>query len=112
MVVGDEDQCIYCWRGANIENINNFIKDFSPKIYKLEQNYRSTKEIIKVANKLIKNNQQRLDKTLYTNNEDGDNVTYYEGYDETEEVEYVARAIYNLQSKGVELSNIGVLMRV
>lgn len=111
-VVGDEDQCIYCWRGANIENINNFIKDYQCTIYKLEQNYRSTKEIIKVANKLIRNNCQRLDKTLFTENDDGDNITYYEGYDETEEVEYVARAIYNLQSKGVELNNVGVLMRV
>lgn len=111
-VVGDEDQCIYCWRGANIENINNFIKDFKPTVYKLEQNYRSTKAIIKVANTLIRNNCQRLDKTLFTNNENGEEVTYYEGYDEVEEVEYVARAIYNLWSKGVELSNIGVLMRV
>lgn len=111
-VVGDEDQCIYCWRGANIENINNFIKDFKPTVYKLEQNYRSTKAIIKVANTLIKNNCQRLEKTLFTNNEDGEEVTYYEGYDEVEEVEYVARAIYNLNSKGVELNNIGVLMRV
>lgn len=111
-VVGDEDQCIYCWRGANIDNINNFIKDYNPTIYKLEQNYRSTKAIIKVANTLIRNNCQRLDKTLFTNNEDGEEVTYYEGYDETEEVEYVSRAIYNLQSKGIELSDIGVLMRV
>ena len=111
-VVGDEDQCIYCWRGANIENINNYIKDFNPTIYKLEQNYRSTKSIIKVANTLIKNNISRLDKTLFTENEEGDEVTFYEGYDENEEVEYVARAIYNLQSKGVDLSNIGVLMRV
>lgn len=111
-VVGDEDQCIYCWRGANIENINNFIKDFKPTVYKLEQNYRSTKAIIKVANTLIKNNCQRLEKTLFTNNEDGEEVTYYEGYDEVEEVEYVARAIYNLSCKGVELNNIGVLMRV
>lgn len=111
-VVGDEDQCIYCWRGANIENINSFIKDYNPTVYKLEQNYRSTKAIIKVANKLIKNNCQRLDKTLFTNNDDGEEVTYYEGYDEIEEVEYVARAIYNLESKGIELSNIGVLMRV
>ena len=111
-VVGDEDQCIYCWRGANIENINNFTKDYDCKIYKLEQNYRSTKEIIRVANKLIKNNSARIDKTLFTDNEQGDNVTYYEGYDENEESEYVARAIYNLSSKGVGLENVGVLMRV
>ncbi|MGN0960964.1 MAG: ATP-dependent helicase, partial [Christensenellales bacterium] len=111
-VVGDEDQCIYCWRGANIDNINSFIKDFNCKIYKLEQNYRSTKSIIKVANKLIRNNVQRLDKTLYTENDEGEDITFYESGDENDEVEYVAREIYSLMSKGVELSNIGVLMRL
>lgn len=111
-VVGDEDQCIYCWRGANIENINNFTKDYDCKIYKLEQNYRSTKEIIKIANRLIKNNSARIDKTLFTENEDGDEVTYHESYDENEEAEYVARAIYNLHSRGIDLSEVGVLMRV
>jgi len=111
-VVGDEDQCIYCWRGANIENINNFIKDYNCKIYKLEQNYRSTKSIIKVANKLIKNNSARIDKTLFTENEDGEEITYHESYDENEEAEFVARAIYGLHSKGIDLSKVGVLMRV
>jgi len=111
-VVGDEDQCIYCWRGANIENINNFIKDYNCKIYKLEQNYRSTKSIIKVANKLIKNNNARIDKTLFTENEDGDEVTFHESYDENEESEFVARAVYNLYSKGIDLSEVGILMRV
>lgn len=111
-VVGDEDQCIYCWRGANIENIKNFTKDYPCKIYKLEQNYRSTKEIIKTANRLIKNNLARIDKTLFTENEDGDEITYNEAYDENEEAEYVARQIHNLQNRGVSLSEIGVLMRV
>lgn len=111
-VVGDEDQCIYCWRGANIDNIKNFITDYKCKIFKLEQNYRSTKEIIKVANKLIKNNCARLEKTLFTENEQGEPITFNEGYDENEEAEYVARTIYGLQSRGIELSNIGILMRV
>ncbi len=111
-VVGDEDQCIYCWRGANIENIKNFTKDYDCKIYKLEQNYRSTKAIIKSANKLIKNNFARIDKTLFTENEDGEDITFNEAYDENEEAEYVARQIYNLKSRGVALSEIGVLMRV
>ena len=111
-VVGDEDQCIYCWRGANIDNIKNFTKDYQCKVYKLEQNYRSTKEIIKSANKLIKNNIARIDKTLFTENEDGENITYYEGYDENEEAEYVARAIYGLSARGINLSQVGVLMRV
>ena len=111
-VVGDEDQCIYCWRGANIDNIRNFIEDFKPKIYKLEQNYRSTKNIIKVANSLIKNNATRIDKTLFTENAEGDEVTYHECYDENEEAEYVARAIYALKSQDVNPREIGVLMRV
>lgn len=111
-VVGDEDQCIYCWRGANIDNIKNFTTDYNCKIYKLEQNYRSTKNIIKTANKLIKNNMARLDKTLFTENEQGEEITYYEGYDENDEAEYVARAIYSLQSRGVNLQEVGVLMRV
>ena len=62
-VVGDEDQSIYSWRGANIENINNFIKDFNCTIYKLEQNYRSTTNILDAANDVIKNNKERKEKT-------------------------------------------------
>lgn len=111
-VVGDEDQCIYCWRGANIDNIKNFIEDYKCKIFKLEQNYRSTKEVIKVANKLIKHNCARLEKTLFTENEQGEPITYNECYDENEEAEFVARTIYGLQSRGIDLSNVGVLMRV
>ncbi len=111
-VVGDEDQCIYCWRGANIENIKNFIKDFKAKVYKLEQNYRSSKNIIASANELIKNNKERIQKTLYTENEDGDKIDYYKPYDEQEEAEYVARSISNLIANGVNPNEIGVLMRI
>lgn len=111
-VVGDEDQCIYCWRGANIGNIREFMDDFKPTIYKLEQNYRSTKNIIKMANTLIKNNTARIDKTLFTENEDGEEVTFHQGEDEKDEAEYVARMIYTLQSRGVDLNEIGVLMRL
>lgn len=111
-VVGDEDQCIYCWRGANIGNINEFIKDFNPTIYKLEQNYRSTKNIIKMANTLIKNNTARIDKTLFTENADGEEVTFHQGEDEKDEAEYVARMIYSLKSRGINLNEIGILMRL
>ena len=111
-VVGDEDQCIYSWRGANIDNIKNFITEFNAKIYKLEQNYRSTKNIIDKANKLIKNNTSRIDKTLFTDNEEGEIITYSQSNDEIEEAEYIARSIYNLQKNGIELKNIGVLMRI
>ncbi len=111
-VVGDEDQCIYSWRGANIANIKSFREDFNPKIYKLEQNYRSTKNIISKANLLIKNNLSRIDKTLFTENEAGEEVTYHECYDEKEESEYVANQIYLLKNRGVDPREIGVLMRV
>lgn len=112
-VVGDEDQCIYGWRGANIDNIRNFIKEFTDvKVYKLEQNYRSTKNIISGANKLIKNNSARIDKTLFTENAEGDNVVYYQGYDEGEEADYVASTISRLHEQGVEFKDIGILMRI
>ena len=112
-VVGDEDQCIYGWRGANIENIKNFIKEFgNVKVYKLEQNYRSTKNIIGGANKLIKNNTSRIDKTLYTENDEGEKITYYTAGEETDEADYVARTIHNLTSQGVDYKEIGVLMRI
>ena len=112
-VVGDEDQCIYGWRGANIDNIKNFIKEHDGcKVYKLEQNYRSTKNIISGANMLIKNNSSRIDKTLFTNNPDGDNIIYNQAYDESEEADYVANQILRLHNSGVEYQDIGVLMRI
>lgn len=112
-VVGDEDQCIYCWRGANIKNIKNFISDFNnTAIYKLEQNYRSTKNIINTANMLIKNNVERIDKTLFTENDEGDLITYYEAGNENDEAEYVAKRASLLIDKGVKPSEIGILMRI
>lgn len=112
-VVGDEDQCIYGWRGANIENIRNFISEFNNvKFYKLEQNYRSTKNIISGANKLIKNNTSRIDKTLYTENADGEKITYFTASDEADEADYVVRTILGLVSRGVDYKEIGVLMRI
>lgn len=112
-VVGDEDQCIYCWRGANIENIKNFIKDNANcSIFKLEQNYRSTKNILKSANMLIQNNTERLDKTLFTENEDGSAISYYPASTEIDEAEYVVRKISKLIADGVKPSEIGVLMRI
>lgn len=112
-VVGDEDQCIYGWRGANIENINNFMKEFEgAKVYKLEQNYRSTKNIISGANKLIKNNTSRIDKTLYTENDEGDKITYHTADDESSEADFVARTIHGLIGSGVPQKEIGVLMRI
>ena len=114
LVVGDEDQCIYGWRGANIANITNFIKDFSNcKIIKLEQNYRSTKRILNSANQVIKNNTERLDKQLRTDNDLGEDPVYYSADSETLEADYVARNILNLvKNYGYKYKDCAVLMRL
>lgn len=113
-VVGDEDQSIYSWRGANIENLKNLMLDFpNAKYYKLEQNYRSTKNILKVSNKLIKNNTSRIDKELWTENDVGDEVVYHTAYDEKDEAEYIARNISNLVYSGkYNYNDIAILSRV
>jgi len=112
-VVGDEDQCIYGWRGANIENIVAFRSDFeNVKCFKLEQNYRSTKNILSIANKLIKNNSSRIEKVLWTNNEDGNQPVLYSAYDEIKEADYVAGVVYNLINRGVEANKIAILFRL
>ena len=106
-VVGDEDQCIYGWRGANIENIMNFRQDFNNvKCYKLERNYRSTKNILNIANKLIKNNTSRIEKVLWTENDEGEKPVYFSAYDETKEAEYVSGSIYNLINRGVNPNHL------
>lgn len=112
-VVGDENQSIYGWRGANIENMADFLRDF-PKVQvkKLECNYRSTKNILNTANKLIKNNDILIEKTLYTQNEDGAPVKYFCAYDENEEADFVARCISRFIAEGVKPSEIAILMRV
>lgn len=113
-VVGDEDQCIYSWRGANIQNIHSFQRDFPDyKMFKLEQNYRSTKQILTLANKLIKNNQNRNDKELWTDNSVGVKVEYYKAQDEFTEAEYVASQIKNLVNNlGYSYSDFAVLTRL
>ncbi|MBQ7603180.1 MAG: UvrD-helicase domain-containing protein [Clostridia bacterium] len=113
LVVGDEDQCIYGWRGANIENITNFKRDFpTVKIFKLEQNYRSTKKILNKANLVIANNEQRLDKTLWTQNEEGADVSCYIADNDRAEADYVTRTVHNLvQNFGYNYRDIAILMR-
>ena len=113
-VVGDEDQCIYSWRGANIQNIKSFAKDFPEyKIFKLEQNYRSTKQILNVANKVISNNESRNDKTLWTENDVGTKVEVYKAQDEFDEAEYVASRIsYLVREYGYKYSDFAVLSRL
>ena len=112
-VVGDDDQSIYGWRGAEIKNILNFDRDFkATKVYKLEQNYRSTKRILSLANAIIKNNEIRSKKVLWTQNPEGEKVDYYEANDETGEAEYVVAKIKNLVARGYKYSDFAILMRI
>lgn len=111
--VGDEDQCIYTWRGADIKNIFAFQNDFNCRLYKLEQNYRSTSNILEVANKIIKGNVQRLDKKLYTVNGTGDKVVCFGAATEGFEADYVVKTIYELIYEGeYNYSDCAVLLRL
>ena len=112
-VVGDEDQCIYSWRGANFQNIFNIKKDFPDvKVYKLERNYRSTNEIISVANNVIKNNSARLNKNMWTDKKGGEKPSLFNAYDEKDEAFYVAKTIQKLANEGYEYKDFAVLMRM
>lgn len=111
-VVGDIDQSIYKWRGADISNILNFEKDFKDaEVIILEQNYRSTKNILSVANELIKNNINRREKILWTDNEEGQKVRYYKAATQTDEAYIVSREVKSLISQGYKASDIVVLYR-
>ena len=112
-VVGDEDQCIYSWRGANLENLFRLKKDYPDiKVFKLERNYRSTREIIDVANRVIKNNSSRFDKNMWTDKEGGQKPVLYNAYDERDEALFVAKTINKLKNQGYEYKDIAVLMRI
>ncbi len=114
LAVGDEDQCIYSWRGAHVENVKQFTKDFEGCLqFKLERNYRSTKNIIALANKLIKNNTNRIDKNLWTENCEGEEVEFKQLYNDGEEAEWLAEKIeYLVKNTGANYSDFAVLMRV
>ena len=95
-VVGDVDQSIYSWRGADFRIIMNFQKDFpNAKLVKLEQNYRSTANILNAANSVIENNEERVEKVLYSNKGEGEKITYYEAQDEADEANYIVKSIVN-----------------
>jgi DNA helicase-2/ATP-dependent DNA helicase PcrA len=112
-VVGDDDQSIYGWRGANIRNIMEFDKDFSgAKIFKIEQNYRSKEPILKVANALIEHNRSRLGKKLIATRGSGDDINVLNSNDESEEARKIASKISKLLDSGVGAENIAVLYRV
>ncbi len=111
-VVGDDDQSIYGWRGANIRNILDFEKDFpNTKIIKLEQNYRSTKTILDAANSVIHNNVTRKEKTLWTENETGNVIYIYKAENEYDESRFVAEKIEELKKQGKNYNDIAVLYR-
>ncbi len=111
-VVGDDDQGIYAWRGADIKNIQSFENDFdNVTVIKLEQNYRSTKNVIKAAVCVIEQNNSRVNKVLWTDNGDGDLITVYQSRDQEEEAEYVVDRIRNLEQQRIPLKNIAILYR-
>ncbi len=111
--VGDDDQSIYGWRGAKIENILGFERVYpNAKIYKLQRNYRSTKAILSLANAAISHNKRRKGKELWTENADGVPPVYYEAEEETGEALYAARLISELVRQGHRLSEFAVLMRI
>jgi len=100
-VVGDADQNIYSWRGANLKNILNFEKDYpNAKIITLEENYRSTKNILEVANEIIKKNKYRPDKNLFTNNVVGEKISLYEALEENDEADFIATKILEILDNG------------
>jgi len=112
-VVGDDDQSIYGWRGANIRNIMEFDQDFSGAVtFKLEENYRSREPILKVANALIEHNRSRLGKQLISTRGTGDEVTILNSNDENEEARKIAQKIAKLLESGVNAKDIAVLYRV
>ncbi len=112
-VVGDDDQSIYRFRGATIENILSFEHTFAnAQVIRLEQNYRSTKTILAAANDVIVNNKQRKGKTLWTQNEEGEKVTLHTAYDEREEAMFVARTILEKVAEGASFGDVAVLYRM
>ena len=110
--VGDIDQSIYGWRGADISNILDFEKDYpQARIFKLEQNYRSTQVILDAANEVIKHNAARRPKNLWTENGNGQPIAYYQARDDREEAEFVVGQIRKLQREGTKLGDMAILYR-
>jgi DNA helicase-2/ATP-dependent DNA helicase PcrA len=111
--VGDDDQSVYGWRGARIENMQQFQKDIpDTKLMKLEQNYRSTANILKAANTLITNNDSRLGKELWTEDEDGEKIALYSAYNEYDEARFVIETIKAEKQESLQYKDNAVLYRV
>ena len=112
MVVGDDDQSIYGWRGARIENIQQFQTDYpNSEMIRLEQNYRSTATILKAANALIDNNAGRLGKQLWTDGNDGEPIALYAGFNEQDEARFIVERIEQAVRDGMSRSEIAILYR-
>ena len=112
MVVGDDDQSIYSWRGADITNILDFEQDFKNcKTVKLEQNYRSTGHILNAANAVVRHNSQRKDKRLFTAEGDGEKIQAFQASDERDEGRWIAGEIEKLHAKGTSYDDIAVFYR-
>lgn len=112
MMVGDDDQSIYGWRGAKIENIQRFSQEYpGSTTIRLEQNYRSTATILTAANALISNNDQRLGKNLWTEGDHGEQITIYPAYNEYEEAKYIAEKIREQAYQGIKKSEMAILYR-
>jgi len=110
--VGDDDQSIYGWRGAKIENIHQFSRDFQPvETYRLEQNYRSSGNILKAANGLIANNTDRLGKELWTDDADGELIQIYSAFNEIDEANYIVDCIQERVNEGYKRSECAILYR-
>ncbi|WP_298943975.1 DNA helicase II [uncultured Psychromonas sp.] len=111
-IVGDDDQSIYGWRGADVENIQRFLKEKeSPVTIRLEQNYRSTGNILKASNKLIQNNSDRLGKELWTDGEDGEPISIYSAFNDYDEVRYVTSQLQTWKNAGNKLNECAILYR-
>ncbi|XOZ32550.1 DNA helicase II [Halomonadaceae bacterium KBTZ08] len=111
-IVGDDDQSIYGWRGARIENIQQFQQDFgSSRMVRLEQNYRSTQTILEAANAVIANNQGRLGKDLWTDGETGEPIDLYAAFNEQDEANYIADTISDWAQQGNARSECAILYR-
>src|SRR6188474_677611 len=111
-VVGDDDQSIYRWRGARVENLTRFSKDYpNAKLFRLEQNYRSTGNILKAANALIAHNTGRLGKNLWTQGSDGERIKLYAAFNERDEAEFVMHRIREWTNQGGARRDVAILYR-
>jgi len=112
MIVGDDDQSIYGWRGARIENIERFTREFDDtKTIRLEQNYRSTANILNAANQLISNNNNRLGKELWTDDKAGDKISIYTAFNEIDEARFISGRIKQWRDDGGNLDDVAILYR-